>query len=98
MRLMWTPRAASDLEAIRDYIAKDSKLYAVRFTGQLVRSLKVLRKFPEFGQVVPEVTGHQVRERIFQNYRILYEIRKGRIWILAIIHASRDLSSFKPEP
>ena len=44
-------------------------------------------------RIVPEFNLHNVRELIFQNYRIVYRIENDQtITILTIIHGSRQLN------
>jgi plasmid stabilization system protein ParE len=48
--------------------------------------------FPESGRIVPEYQDSNLREKIFQNYRIVYR-RKGQfIEIVTISHAAKQLS------
>jgi toxin ParE1/3/4 len=98
MRIIWSTRAKEDVNAIRAYIARDSSYYASRFTSRMVLSVKVLAKFPEIGQVVPELAAHKVRELLYHNYRILYQICANHVAVIAVIHARRDLRSVEPKP
>jgi len=98
MRIVWTSAAVSDLEAIRDYIARDSDFYALRFVQRIVDAVELLRKFPELGEVLAEFGERGVRQRIVQSYRILYRVRSDHVSILTIVHASRDLASLDLEP
>ena len=51
------------------------------------------------GRQVPEAEGQiDVRELLFQSYRILYRAEAQRVVILAVIHGSRDLSQLRPKP
>lgn len=93
MRVEWSEPAIADLDAIRAYIARDSEYYAARFVHQVVKTAKMLEAFPELGQVIPECHERIVRERIVHNYRILYEVRQGRILIITIVHAARNLGA-----
>ena len=98
MELRWTETAVSDLEDIRDYIAKDSEFYALRLLEKVFQGIEKLNTFPESGRVVPEVELKNIREIILMNYRIIYKIEKDFIYILAIIHASRDINNVKINP
>ena len=93
MRVEWSESAAADLDAIRAYIARDSEHFAARFVQQVVKTTQMLRTFPELGQVVPEFDQRTIRERVLQNYRILYEVQERRVLIIAIVHAARDIGS-----
>lgn len=97
MRIVWTDAAVSDLEAIREYIARDSDYYALRFVQRIVEAVEVLRTFPELGEVLAEFGERGVRQRLVQNYRVLYRVRPDHVSILAIVHASRDLTSIDLE-
>ncbi len=93
MRVEWSEPATADLDAIRVYIARDSKYYAARFVQQVVKTTRMLGTFPELGQVIPEFRERIIRERLLDNYRILYEVQEKRVLIIAIVHAARDLGS-----
>ena len=98
MKIVWSALASSDLEATRDYIARDSPYYAARFVGRIVRAVRVLEKAPEIGQIVREAGMNDVRELICQNYRLIYQVKTNHVRILAVIHGARDLTSLEPKP
>jgi len=98
MKIEWTEPAISDLESIKAYIAKDSEYYATRFVEKIMQAVENLENFPEVGRKVPEVEEVNIREFLFQNYRILYRVERERILILSVIHRSRDLSHKEPKP
>jgi toxin ParE1/3/4 len=54
--------------------------------------------FPEIGRRVPEAEGENVRELIFQYYRIMYCVEPQNILVLAVIHGARDISQKKLKP
>jgi toxin ParE1/3/4 len=95
VKIVWTGPALSDLQSIRDYIARDSAFYAARFIKRLIRSVRVLERSPEIGAVVPEFQAEGIREILFRNYRILYRIRADRVRVIAVVHAARDLGSLE---
>lgn len=45
------------------------------------------------GRVVPELGDESIRERFVYSYRIIYQIEKERILIVAVIHGKRLLES-----
>ena len=98
MKIQWTEPAVLDLEDIRDFIARDSEYYALEFAGRIFNAVEQLKRFPQVGRRVPEVEDDRIREIIFHNYRIIYQIREQIILILGIIHAARDFSNMKPSP
>ncbi len=88
----WSLRARTDILDLKDYIAKDSPYYARCFTERIVASVEKLETFPKLGRHVPEAEGRDdVRELIYQGYRIIYRTLPDRVQILTIVHGSRNL-------
>jgi plasmid stabilization system protein ParE len=95
----WSRRARTDIRDLKAYIAKDSPYYARRFTERIVASVEKLAEFPNIGRTVPEAEGRDdMRELIYQGYRIIYLTRTERITIVTIIHGSRDLAAKEVNP
>ena len=90
MKIIWSARAISRLEAIRAYITRDAPLTADRVIRRIVLSTERLRSFPNSGRVVPEYNIKEIREIIEAPYRILYHVEKERIEIINVLH-SRQL-------
>lgn len=94
MKVLWTERARWHLRAIHDYIAEDSPQYAARMVDRITRKSETLARFPWAGHLVPEYEaegGHQLRQILQGNYRIIYRIRTNLVEVLAVIHAAREL-------
>ncbi|MBI5204937.1 MAG: type II toxin-antitoxin system RelE/ParE family toxin [Nitrospirae bacterium] len=91
--IKWSPRAASHFEGICDYIAKDSKRYAALFAKKVLLIVKSIPQFPKSGRVVPEYNDENLREKLYENYRIVYRIKEEVIEIVAICHGSRLLEN-----
>ena len=87
----WTSQAASDLEAIADFIAQDSPQYASLFVIDVFAAVERLGAFPESGRIVPEKEDPAVREIIFGNYRIVYRLREDVVELLTIHHGAKLL-------
>lgn len=79
--------------ALRNYIASDAPTRATFFVQRLFNHVDALRAFPELGRVVPETDIANIRELVFQGYRIIYQLSAERIDILTVLHGSRDLSN-----
>jgi plasmid stabilization system protein ParE len=90
MKIIWTIPAVSDLESIRDYIARDSEFYAARMVAKIMERVKSAAKSPLLGQVVTEFNDNSIRERYVQKYRLVYRVKPDSIVVLAIIHGARD--------
>ncbi|MBN2150981.1 MAG: type II toxin-antitoxin system RelE/ParE family toxin [Candidatus Lokiarchaeota archaeon] len=95
VEVRWSPQAADDLEAIRDYIGKDSPSYAAIFGEKIVAAVESLSYNPERGRIVPETNDPSTREVFLKKYRIIYHVSDEAVEVLTIIHGSRDLSKIK---
>ena len=93
-KIKWSEKAGSHLQAIHDFIANDSRTYAIRFIKSLIKAALKLEKSPRCGRIVPEFEIYGFREVIYQNYRIVYRIKDDdRVEILAVIHCARDFKT-----
>lgn len=45
-KIRWTEKASSNLQAIHEYIDRDSKTYATRFLKSLIKATDKLEKMP----------------------------------------------------
>ncbi len=90
-QVRWSLTAGSDLQGIEDFIARDSVLHAVTFVDRLVESAETLLKTPHIGRIVPEFNRSDLRELIFRGYRIVYLLEENSVFILRVVHGSRDL-------
>lgn len=75
IEVRWTPQAADDLQAIHDFIARDSARYAQAEAQRIVIALDQLIAFPNSGRVVPERPQDDLRELVLPPYRIVYRLR-----------------------
>ncbi len=77
----------------------DSRFYANRFVDRLLEATEVLTDFPELGRHVAEARPRSdIRELIFRGYRIIYLIRADGVFMLTVLHGSRDLTQLTPRP
>ncbi|MSU48957.1 MAG: type II toxin-antitoxin system RelE/ParE family toxin [Opitutus sp.] len=73
-KVILSPRAIEDLEAIVRYIAEDSPSCARSFGATLVARTKLLADYPEAGRIVPEYHDPATREIIHGAYLIVYRL------------------------
>lgn len=90
--VIWSSPAIQDLRNIYDYISRDSEFYADKVIEEFLDNADKLAEFPKMGRMVPELEGSAVREIMVYSYRLVYEIGKNQIEILAIIHGKQDFS------
>jgi addiction module RelE/StbE family toxin len=84
----WTPQAEDDLQAIYDFIARDSEYYAKLVADKILAAVDTIEQFPLIGRHVPEKPRDDLRELIKPPYRIVYRVGE-EAHILTIFRASR---------
>ncbi len=87
-KIIWSPRAANNLEDICNYIAKDSEYYASLVAKRIIAILEAIPQFPYSGRIVPEYQDTNLREKFYKHYRIIYRIKEYAIEIVAIYHGA----------
>jgi toxin ParE1/3/4 len=92
-QLVWSPAALADLTEICNYIGRDSEHYARLFAQRIFSAVETLTLFPDAGRTVPEYERRDLRELLFQNYRIVYRVKEDEVQIAAVVHGSRLLSN-----
>jgi toxin ParE1/3/4 len=92
MEILWTQEAIDKLIEIEDFIAKDSTERAVTFVDEIIEHIEaVLPDKPRIGRSVPEISNPNIRELIFNNYRIVYRINENTLEILTVFEGHRML-------
>ncbi|MBA7534669.1 hypothetical protein ES705_26918 [subsurface metagenome] len=91
VKIVWSEEALKDIEEIISFISKDSELYAVNFASKIIGAVETLRLFPEIGRIVPEYDDPKIREIIYRNYRIVYQIEERAVEIITVSHGSKLL-------
>ncbi|HVC18032.1 MAG TPA: type II toxin-antitoxin system RelE/ParE family toxin [Rhodanobacter sp.] len=88
--LIWSSESLDDIDAIAQFIGRDSPHHAQRVVEALFDLGDVIATHPLAGRIVPEFNDPAVRERFLYSYRIIYEVRPERI---AVLHGRRLLES-----
>jgi addiction module RelE/StbE family toxin len=85
MKLRWSPTAVADLEAIRDYIARDSSSAARKVANRIKESVNRLINFSFSGRA-GRVPG--TRELVIPgtSYIAAYAIQGDEVQIAAVLH------------
>ncbi len=92
MNVEWTATAIRQLDAIHDYISRDSTVYALRMVERLTSRTVQLQDHPFSGAVVPEFGDESIREVFEGPYRIVYRKVGSILYVLAVIHGARLLT------
>ena len=98
MKIEWSRSAIADVRALRDFIAHDSEAYAERLVQRIAEAVERAAAFPLMGRQMPEADIDEVREILFQKYRIVYRVEPARILVLMVIYGGRDLAQITPKP
>ena len=95
--VVWSEEVLDDIDALADYIARDSVFYAQQVVDAILGLGDSLVTQPARGRVVPELNDTAIRELFVYSYRMLYEIREDEteIHLLAVLHGKRLLSSLE---
>jgi len=93
--IYWTSLAKRHLQEIDAYIAEGTPFYSIIFIDKLIASAEKIGQFPEIGRIVPESDITDIREIFFHKYRIVYQVKPDRIFILAIVHGAMDITKKK---
>lgn len=80
-RVVWSPPALEDREAIWAHIAADDAKAAARVDSDLRRAVSALADFPELGR--PGVVRGTREIFPIRTYRVVYEVVAGevRFWL-----------------
>jgi plasmid stabilization system protein ParE len=96
--LVWSNTARNDLKQLNAYIGQDSPVYARQFIQRMLARVEGLSGFPNLGRRVPEADRDDIREIVFQGYRIIYQTAADHIRVLTVLHGSRDLNNTNNRP
>lgn len=88
MIVIWTPEAEQDRLDIWDYIAADNPDAAIGIDTLFSEAAAKLAANPKMGKTgkisgTRELTPHE-------NYRLIYEIEREAVWVLALVHTARQ--------
>ena len=91
MRIVWSATAIANLVEIRQYVEQDKPEAARRLAKRILQSVDRLAKHPHLGRPGREP---ETRELIVAGtpYIISYQVHRGRLAILAVLHAAQDRS------
>ena len=103
MKVVWSPLALKRAQDISANIAMDKPSAAKEWIHGLFKAVARLDRYPESGRIVPEVQRTDVRELVYNAYRVIYRMG-NEISVLTVIHGRQQLEaavtggSFGEEP
>ncbi len=88
MTVIWTPEAQQDRADVWDTIAADNPRAAARMDALFSDAGARLGEHPKLGRP-GKISG--TRELIpHESYRLVYEIERETVWVLALVHTVRQ--------
>jgi toxin ParE1/3/4 len=87
LEVFWSDTAIGHLEAIAQYVAQTSPMYAERLVDRILSHADQVAAFPESGRNVPEAATKDIREVLEGPYRIMYLVQTKRVDVVAVVHA-----------
>lgn len=90
-RVEWTETAATDLDQVAEFIARDSPRYAATIVREARDAARSLSEMAERGRMVPEFERTDLRELVVRGYRLIYRLTTETVTVLGFIHGARDL-------
>ena len=92
-RIIWTRQALDDLEQLLEFIAKQAPVAACRFAEKIIDRVEVLQKHSKLGGLIPEDERGVYRQIVQGNYRVIYRSGGDFVYLVAVHHAARLLST-----
>jgi toxin ParE1/3/4 len=91
-RLLLSPRAASDLEEIADYIARDNPIRAASFLAELEAKCRAVAASPELYPTRTDLAPG-LRMAVHGRYLVLYRDLPGEntVRVERVLHSARKL-------
>jgi toxin ParE1/3/4 len=90
LKIVRTPAAVRDLEAITDYIAVDNLTAALAFYDEIDRLLTLIAQYPDLGEAVDQLSPG-LRRLTLGNYLLFYCRADDQIDLVRILHGARDI-------
>lgn len=91
-KIIFSKKSEKDLEEIYNFIAVDSLVYAKRTIDLILDKIYTLQEFKEMGVIYSNSPKYKnIRKILYKNYSIYYVSKEDSIYIITIIHQSRDV-------
>jgi len=88
VRVVWTPEAQQDRFDIWESIAGDNPSAAARMDELFSDAAARLKDYPKLGRPGAVSGTHELIPH--ESYRLVYEIERETVWILALVHTARQ--------
>ncbi|HMK07387.1 MAG TPA: type II toxin-antitoxin system RelE/ParE family toxin [Flavobacterium sp.] len=95
MPVLWRKRAAEELEAIYQYIKKDSPQNAVLVFNAIYDLAVSLDHFPYKFPAEPSIKIEKVRYAVIWSFKIVFSIEKDAVVILRVFNTRQNPRKLK---
>ena len=95
-RLIWTVKASRDFDAVCAYLDANSPGYTRTFARGVSALAEDAARQPFFGAEVEKYGREDIRERLFDSFRVIYRVRGNEVEILTVVHAAKLLPRLPP--
>ena len=92
MTIVWSEQALRDLQAIHDFIARDSDHYAKRQVERLISRAEQASRMPTRGHPVHEFPDGSLREVHEGFYRVIYAFENEEFQVVTIVHMKQRVT------
>jgi plasmid stabilization system protein ParE len=89
--IAWSLAAVRDVAEIVAWIAEDNPEAARRWAERVNRHVERAAELPYSGRKVPEFDRPLLREMLFSNYRLVYEVTDSHIIVIRVFEGHREL-------
>lgn len=96
-KIIFSINSLNDLEKIKFYLEEElhNHLSGDKIVTKIIQSIEKIKVFPHLGKNLSSVVNFKTNYRYFIccNYYIFYYVEKNVIYIIRIIHCSRNYIS-----
>ena len=90
MKIIWAPKALSDLVRLHDFLAPENPEAAAKVIQALVATADRLQHFPRMGERLDRYHPREVRRIFAGPYEIRYRLTTNSIFILRLWHGREE--------
>lgn len=91
-KVIWAPSAHADLDE-----ALARRADATNLLEDILEAAASLSTLSERGRLVPEIDDDITREIFVHDFRLMYEVSRERVHIVALMYGKRDFEAWRQE-
>lgn len=91
-KVIWAPSAHADLDEL---LARRAD--AANLLEDILDAAASLSTLSERGRLVPEIEGTGTREIFVHDFRLMYEVSREHVYVVALMYSARDFETWRQE-